>query len=108
MPLAAIRTGASLVQTALNIRLGRKIPVAQQTKLDWALVASIFVGAEIAAIYGHFSGNLQSPLIYLPMLLPFSVLQWRMTTRSFAAYETQRAAKVVAFRLEKFQRTEAA
>ena len=54
------------------------------------------------------TGNMHSPLLYLPMLIPFTVLQIRMTNRSFAAHDQQRAAKVVSFRLEKFQRTEAA
>ena len=51
---------------------------------------------------------MHSPLLYLPMLLPFTILQIRMTSRSFAAHDQHRAAKVVSFRLEKFQRSDAA
>jgi len=43
VPLAALRTAASFGQTALNVRLGKTVPVAKQTKLDWWLVGSIFV-----------------------------------------------------------------
>ena len=108
VPLAAIRTAASFAQTALNVRLGKQAPVEKQSKLDWWLVAAIFVGAEGAAVAANVTGNMHSPLLYLPMLLPFTVLQIRMTNRSFAAHDQQRAAKVIDFRLEKFQRREAA
>lgn len=108
IPLAATRTVASFGQTALNVRLGRQVPVEKQSKLDWLLVVAIFVGAEGAAVAASVTGNMHSPLLYLPMLIPFTVLQIRMTNRSFAAHDQQRAAKVLAFRLEKFQRTEAA
>ena len=108
VPLAATRTVASFGQTALNVRLGRQIPVMKQSRLDWLLIAAIFAGAEGAAVAATVTGNMHSPLLYLPMLIPFTVLQIRMTNRSLAAHDQQRAAKVVAFRLEKFQRTEAA
>ena len=108
VPLAATRTAASFGQTALNVRLGRQIPVEKQSKLDWLLIAAIFAGAEGAAVAASVTGNMQSPLLYLPMLLPFTALQIRMTNRSFSAHDQQRAAKVVAFRLEQFRRTEAA
>lgn len=101
MPLVAMRTLASFAQTGLNIRLGRRIPVERQTKLDWWLVAGIFAGGEVAAVMANASGNMHSPLLYLPMLLPFTVLQFRMTSRAFAAYETELASRVVAFRLER-------
>lgn len=108
VPLAAVRTAASFGQTALNVRLGKRTPVEKQSKLDWWLVAAIFAGAEGAAVAAHVTGNMHSPLLYLPMLLPFTILQVRMTSRSFAAHDQHRAAKVVSFRLEKFQRSDAA
>ncbi len=108
VPLAALRTVASFGQTALNVRLGKQVPVQKQTKLDWLLIASIFAGAEGAAVVANVTGNMHSPLLYLPMLLPFTLLQLRMTNRSFAAHDQFNASKVVAFRLEKVQRTEAA
>ncbi|MEP7216085.1 MAG: hypothetical protein ABI782_07505 [Anaerolineaceae bacterium] len=108
IPLAATRTVASFGQTALNVRLGRQVPVEKQSKLDWLLIAAIFAGAEGAAVAASVTGNMQSPLLYLPMLLPFTVLQMRRTKRSFAAHDQQRATKVVAFRLEKYERREAA
>ncbi|MEO6398224.1 MAG: hypothetical protein ABIP13_07120 [Tepidiformaceae bacterium] len=108
VPLAALRTLASFVQTALNVRLGKHVPVEKQSKLDWLLVAAIYVGAEGAAVAANITGSMQSPLLYVPMLLPFTLLQVRMTGRSFAAHNQQRADNVVAFRLEKYQRADAA
>lgn len=108
IPLAAVRTAASFAQTVLNIRLGKKFPVEKQTKFDWWLVAGIFAGAELAAVAANVTGNMQSTWLYLPMLVPFTILQWRMTTRSYVAFEQQRAAKVVSFRLNEYQRAEAA
>ena len=107
LPLAAVRTVASFGQTALNVRLGKHIPVQKQSRLDWLLIVSIFVGAEGAAVAANITGNMHSPLLYLPMLLPFTLLQARMTGRSFAAHDQHTASKVV-IRLEKFQRTEVA
>ncbi len=108
VPLAAIRTVASFGQTALNVRLGKQVPVQKQTKFDWWLIAAIFAGAEGAAVAANVTGNMHSPLLYLPMLLPFTLLQLRMTNRSFAAHDQHAAAKVVAFRLQNFQRAEEA
>ncbi len=91
IPLAAVRFGTSAVQSWLNIRLGKRRPVAQQTRLDYALLGLIFAGAYLAAGIGQATGDLASPHLYLPMLVPFSILQWRMTQRSFDAHRAEAA-----------------
>ncbi len=89
MPLAAIRFVASAIQSWLNIRLGRRNPVCKQTRGDYVLIGLIFAGAYLSVGLGHFTGNMTSPVLYVPMLVPFSVLQVRMTVRSYRAYAAE-------------------
>lgn len=90
-PLAAVRFGASSAQTVLNILLGRDVPVGGVDRLDKCLVAAIFAGAYAAAGIGRLTGDMTAPWLFLPMLLPFSVLQARMAQRSFHAHEARRS-----------------
>jgi hypothetical protein len=96
LPLAAIRFITSAAQTWLNIRLGKSHPVNGQTRFDYVLIGLIFVGAYVAVGIGHVTGNMTSPVVYVPMLIPFSVLQVRMMNRSYRAHtETSRQPAVV-------------
>jgi len=92
-PLAAIRFVFSGGQTWLNIRLGRRNPVDRQTRLDWFMVTLIFAGAYVAVGIGHVVGDLTAPVNYVPMLIPFTVLQVRLARRSYKAHRAGRVAK---------------
>ena len=52
-PVAAIRTVLSLAQSVLNVRLGRRLPLDHQDRLDWLMVGGVFTGAYFAA--GRFA-----------------------------------------------------
>ena len=108
LPFMGVRTGLSLLQSFLNIRLGRRFPVGTSTRLDWGLMFSVFAGAYIGVGAGRLSGDMQSPLLFLPMLLPFSVLQVRMAVRSYSANRRARVATTAIVRLLPFARAEAA
>lgn len=95
-PLAVIRFGASSAQTVLNILLGRVAPVGSVDRLDKWLIVAIFVGAYAAAGIGRVTGDMTAPWLFLPMLLPFSALQARMTRRSFAAHEAWQTPRQIA------------
>ena len=105
-PVAAIRTGLSLAQTVLNVRLGRSLPLDDQDRLDWLMVAGVFAGAYFAAGVSHFSGAGISPFTLLPMLVPFSVLQMRMVTRSRRAALVAEMRPASLVRLEDYRRLE--
>lgn len=85
-PLGALRFVASTVQTWLNIKLGRREPIARQDRRDWALLALVMAGAYAGLGLSQLVGTLQSPVVYVPMLLPFTALQLRMTARSYRAH----------------------
>jgi hypothetical protein len=81
-PLACARFVASIAQTGLNVSLGRVRPIGSATRLDKWLVAGVFAGAYLGAGLGRVTGDMTSPGLLLPMLLPFSMLQLRMTRRA--------------------------
>jgi hypothetical protein len=85
-PIAVARFCFSGAQTWLNIRLGKRQPVGKQDRWDVALLVLIFAGAYTGVGIAHFTGNLMSPLCFLPMLVPFTLLQARMTARSYRAH----------------------
>ena len=105
-PIAAVRSMLSFAQAFLNVRLGKRTPLERQTRLDWALVGAIFAAAYLAVGIGHLIGDMQSPVLFIPLLAPFSVLQARMTARSLraAAIDDSRPATIV--RLEDYRRAE--
>jgi hypothetical protein len=105
VPLGVFRSAASLVQSALNIRLGRHVPVSRQDRWDWALLGAIFALAYVAAGISYTTGmpNYSLPLV-LPLLVPFSALQLRMVTRSFAAHSAMAARPAAVLRLEDYRR----
>jgi hypothetical protein len=106
-PLAVLRSGASFVQTGLNIRLGRHVPVAKADRWDWGLVGSVFVLAYVAAGVSYATGMPHySPMLMAPLLLPFSVLQVRMVRRSFEAHGVVEARPAALVRLEDYRRGE--
>jgi hypothetical protein len=105
LPLAAVRSGTSFAQSGLNIRLGRHVPVGRPDRWDWSLLGSIFLLAYAAAGVSYATGLPQySPLLVVPLLLPFTVLQLRMVRRSFAAHATVAARPAALLRLEDFRR----
>jgi hypothetical protein len=85
-PLAAVRFCFSMLQTWLNVRLGRAQPVEKQDRTDWVFVACVFAGAYAAIGIGHLTGQMYAPVTFLPMLIPFSALQVRMALRSYRAH----------------------
>ncbi len=105
-PLAASRMVVSLAQTALNVRLGRKVPLERPSRIDWALVGGVFAGAYIAAGVTHFTGAPLSFALLVPMLVPFSALQVRMVARSFAAAFIADVRPATLVRLEDYRRAE--
>lgn len=106
VPVTAVRSVLSFAQAFLNVRLGRKAPVDAQTRVDWALVGAIFAGAYVAVGAGHLIGTMNSPLLFIPLLIPFSVLQARMAARSYRAAELAKARSAAVLRLEDFRRAE--
>ncbi len=106
MPLTVIRSVLSFAQTGLNVRLGRAVPLEKQTRFDWALVGGVFAGAYLAAGVSHFTGSgITAPLL-VPMLLPFSLLQVRMTARSLNAATIAELRPAALIRLEEHSRPE--
>lgn len=105
-PIAAARSGLSFLQAFLNVRLGREVPLEGQTRLDWALVVLIFVAAYIAVGLGRVVGNMHSPFLFVPLLVPFSVLQSRMTLRSFRAARIEASRPATLIRLDDYRRGE--
>jgi hypothetical protein len=106
-PLTAIRSAASFVQAGLNVRLGRHIPVGRPDRLDWALIASIFALAYLAAGIAYFTGASPHSMPFVaPLLLPFTALQLRMVGRSWRAQAGIDARPAAVVRLEDFRRGE--
>jgi hypothetical protein len=103
-PVAVVRTALSLVQSVLNVRLGRRLPLDRQDRLDWLMVAGVFAGAYFAAGVSHFSGSGISPFTVLPMLVPFSILQMRMVARSRRAALVAEMRPATLARLEEYRR----
>jgi hypothetical protein len=100
-PLFAVRTAASTVQSVLNIRLGRRHSISKPTRFDWALVASIFVLAEIAAFATRSPESL--PFAWMAaMLAPYTLLQLRMYARSRDAFRHSVAQHASIIRLERY------
>ncbi len=105
-PAAAARTALSFIQTFLNVRLGKREPIQAQTRLDWAMVACIFVAAYFAAGVGHVTGDTSQWWLYMPLLAPFTVLQARMVVRSYAAANLEEFRPATLVRLEDYRRGE--
>ncbi|HML98122.1 MAG TPA: hypothetical protein PKD75_06540 [Tepidiformaceae bacterium] len=103
-PLAAFRSVLSLVQTVLNVRLGRNVALEGPSRIDWALVGAVFVGAYLAAGVTHLTGAPLSFVLLVPMLVPFSALQVRMVARSFAAAFIADVRPAALARLEDYRR----
>jgi hypothetical protein len=85
IPVFAVRTLASASQSVLNIRLGRREPLRRQTKLDWALIVAALVATEAVAAAHQYAGAPLSPLLLLPVVAPFSAVQFRIWRRSMQA-----------------------
>lgn len=105
-PVAGVRTVLSLAQSLLNVRLGRRLPLDHQDRLDWLMVGGVFTGAYFAAGVSHFSGAGISPFTLLPMLVPFSILQLRMVARSRRAALVAEMRPATLVRLEDYRRLE--
>jgi hypothetical protein len=108
LPLAVLRTVASMAQSLANIRLGRSNPVGGTDRYDWALIASIFVAGEVLAAVHEYQGVQFNPLTLLPMLVPFTVLQARMCWRSYHAPIIATPQQATIIRMERFTRARAA
>ncbi len=105
-PIAGVRSVLSFAQAGLNVRLGRRVPLEKQTRLDWLLVGGVFAGAYFAAGVSQFTGSGLSPQLVVPMLLPFSLLQVRMAARSFDAAIVAEMRPAAITRLEEYRRAE--
>ncbi len=109
LPLSVIRSAASFLQAGLNIRLGRHVPVSKQDRWDWALIASIFALAYLGAGVSYATGmSNYSWQFVLPLLLPFTALQWRMVGRSQVAHRSMEARPAAILRVEDYRRAEPA
>ncbi len=106
LTLAGIRMAASLVQSFLNIRLGRTQPLASTDRYDWGLMAAIFVAGEVVAALHQYQGVAFAGVALLPLLLPFSALQLRMCWRSYRAAVPRNTTETAIVRLEQFSRAE--
>ena len=106
MPIAGVRSALSFVQAFLNVRLGRHVPLEKQTRLDWVLVAAIVAAAYLAVGLGHLIGDMHAPILFVPLLVPFSVLQGRMTMRSYRAAQIAETRPATIVRLDEFRRAE--
>ena len=105
LPLSVIRSATSFVQAGLNIRLGKHAPVSRQDRWDWALIASIFALAYVGVGVSYATGmSNYSWQLVVPLLVPFTALQWRMVGRSFVAHQNMEARPVAVLRLEDYQR----
>ncbi len=105
LPLTVVRSGASFVQSGLNIRLGRHVPVGRPDRWDWGLIGSIFALAYAAAGVSYATGmSHYSPVLVVPLLLPFTALQVRMVRRSLAAQAGMEAGAAAVVRLEDWRR----
>jgi hypothetical protein len=104
LPFTILRSVASVLQSVLNIRLGRVQPVGSPARFDWLLMGSIFAAAYAVAglhQYGHVA---LSAVVLLPMLVPFSVLQARMCLRSYRTPRRRTPTQAAVIRLERFSR----
>lgn len=104
IPIAALRTVASVLQSVFNIRLGRTQPIRGTDRYDWALIASIFVAAEVLAALRQYDHMQITTLTLLPMLLPFTALQARMCWRSYRVPTHMTPAAATIIRMERFTR----
>ena len=91
VPVVAARGLASVAQSVLNIRLGRRQPLARQTRFDWSLIGAALVATEAVAAFHEYGGVAFSPLVLLPVIAPFSALQLRIWRRSMQADAGARA-----------------
>lgn len=103
-PVAAARSVLSFAQTFLNIRLGRLDPLERQDRVDWALVGAVIAAAYVAAGIGQYTGDMSHPGLYVPLLVPFTVLQARMTLRSYRAAQLQELRPATLVRLDDYRR----
>ncbi len=84
--LGALRMAISGVQLMLNQKLARRRPIAGRDRYDWALLGLAFAGSVFAASIVRITGDAHDPLIFLPVLLPYSALQARSFQRSNEAH----------------------
>ena len=99
--VGAVRGVLSLGQSALNIRLGRREPLPRQTRLDWLLIGLAVVATEAVSAVHEYGGLAFSPVLLLPVVAPFSVLQFRIWRRSMGASAVP-ARRATIIRLERF------
>lgn len=104
LPLAALRTVASVLQSVFNIRLGRAHPIGHADRYDWTLIALIFLTAEVLAGLRQYQHLQISPVTLLPMLLPFTALQLRLCVRSYRAPRQPSPVQATIIRMERYSR----
>lgn len=98
------RTVLSLLQTWLNIALGRKEPLAPARRMDFALTALTVAGVYFAAITNQFWGATISLPLLLPALVPLTVLQLLMARRAQRQHRTVQARALAMGRIVQFSR----
>ncbi len=102
VPLGALRMAIGTGQFILNHWLGRRHPLGGRRRLDWALLLVTFAASCAVAQVSSVTGS-QSALLFIPVALPFSAIQWRMCRQSHRAH----LAAVPAMRSTGFERSPA-
>ena len=94
--LGILRMAFSGVQLFLNQKLARRQPIAGRDRYDWGLLLVAFAGSVAAASVARATGDPeQTPLLLLPVLVPYSGLQLRSFRRSLHAHGRREPAAPV-------------
>lgn len=80
-------------QLALNQVLARHSPLAGRDRYDWMLLGLALAGSVTAASLARATGT-TSPVFVLPLLLPYTALQWRSFRRSIEAHRVSEAVPI--------------
>ena len=88
--------------------LGRRAPAGSPTRFDWLLVAAVVAAAEVIAYISGPSGAIDHPALILPLLVPFTALQLRMTHRALVWNRRYEAGSAAVLRFDDFARRRAA
>lgn len=84
-PLAALRFVVSSGQMALNHGLARTQPLGPRDRLDWLLLGATFLASCAASALQRAFGHDVLPLALVLVLIPYSVIQLRMSARCYRA-----------------------
>jgi len=98
LPLALLRSGASGLQLAWNVVLGREQPLDSHVRSDWVLLAGALLLAQAYALAAHVGSGPEMTAVGAAMLVPYSLLQLRVAERSRRRAWVTRAQRQLARR----------